>query len=225
MQPLLQANARNVAPADDSPHDAAIVPVLMRLLDEIDYGLVLLDAAGTLRCTNRRALQSFAELGPLRLAQGRVMARHAADQQALERAIEQARCNRRTFVALRRGASRATVAIVPIERPGAARSEPLSILLVLQRERVCEPLTLDYFARAHRLTLAERNVLDGLCAGQRPAQTALRLGVALSTVRTQISNIRAKTDADSIAGLLSRLAALPPMVCMLHSAEPVQLDT
>lgn len=37
------------------------------------------------------------------------------------------------------------------------------------------------------------------------------LGVALSTVRTHIGTIRAKTGASSVKELLHRVAQLPPM--------------
>jgi len=45
----------------------------------------------------------------------------------------------------------------------------------------------------------------------QPSDIAEKLGVALSTVRTHIGTIRAKTGASSVKELLHRVAQLPPM--------------
>jgi DNA-binding CsgD family transcriptional regulator len=57
--------------------------------------------------------------------------------------------------------------------------------------------------------------LKQLHAGHRPAQIARKARVADSTVRTQIINIRHKTDTDSIGDLLRVLNALPPVAPLL----------
>jgi DNA-binding CsgD family transcriptional regulator len=99
------------------------------------------------------------------------------------------------------------VAVVPLE-PGTAA-------LLLGRQAICERLSVEGFARGAGLTLAETRVLAALGQGQRPAAIARDQGVKLSTVRTQISAIRGKTGAASIAGLLQMVAALPPVVSRL----------
>ncbi len=75
------------------------------------------------------------------------------------------------------------------------------------------------FARAHRLSPGEEQVLSGLCAGQTPMEVAASHGVAISTVRTQIANIRAKTGTDSIRDLIQQVAVLPPLVGALRSGS------
>jgi DNA-binding CsgD family transcriptional regulator len=82
------------------------------------------------------------------------------------------------------------------------------------------------FALAHRLTPAETGVLQGLCGGRSPLEIAHAQCVAISTVRTQISSIRAKTGADSIRDLVQQVATLPPLVSALRQsrcARPVGL--
>ena len=59
-------------------------------------------------------------------------------------------------------------------------------------------------------------MLAALCAGQRPSEIAAALCVALSTVRTQIGSIRAKTGAESIRALVRQVAVLPPLVSALR---------
>jgi DNA-binding CsgD family transcriptional regulator len=67
------------------------------------------------------------------------------------------------------------------------------------------------------LTPAETRVLELLCAGVRPTEIAGRAGVAVSTVRTQIGSIRAKTGAASIRELVRQVAVLPPLVGALRN--------
>jgi DNA-binding CsgD family transcriptional regulator len=50
----------------------------------------------------------------------------------------------------------------------------------------------------------------------RPTEIAQRQSVAVSTVRTQIGSIRAKTGAGSIRELVRQVAVLPPLVGALR---------
>ena len=75
------------------------------------------------------------------------------------------------------------------------------------------------FAREHQLTAAEQQVLQSLCAGLQPQEIAQRHGVAISTVRTQIASVRAKTATESIRDLVAMVAQLPPMQGVLRVVE------
>jgi DNA-binding CsgD family transcriptional regulator len=90
------------------------------------------------------------------------------------------------------------------------------VLLVLGKRRVCAQLSVQAFARSLNLTPAETRVLELLCAGVRPTLIAQTQGVAVSTVRTQIGSIRAKTGAASISALVRQVAVLPPLVGALR---------
>ena len=83
---------------------------------------------------------------------------------------------------------------------------------------MCQELSAQWFARHHGLTLAETHVLEALCTGARPAEVAATKGVALSTVRSHISSLRAKTGAPSIRDLVRQVAVLPPLVSALKGA-------
>jgi DNA-binding CsgD family transcriptional regulator len=109
-----------------------------------------------------------------------------------------------------------SVAIIPIDArtPDAVPAT----LLVLGRRQLCETLTVDWFAREHGLTPAEAQVLKSLCAGLRPQEIADRHGVALSTVRTQVGSLRAKTGSTSIRVLVSQVSMMPPLVGVLGRA-------
>jgi DNA-binding CsgD family transcriptional regulator len=74
------------------------------------------------------------------------------------------------------------------------------------------------FVRSVNLTPAETRVLELLCSGVRPTAIARQQNVAVSTVRTQIGSIRAKTGAASISELVRQVAVLPPLVGALRGA-------
>ena len=83
---------------------------------------------------------------------------------------------------------------------------------------MCEALSVQGFARSHGLTAAETRVLVALCEGTPPGAVAAQVGVAISTVRTQIGNIRQKTGAESIRDLVRQVAVLPPLMGVLRGS-------
>ena len=93
-----------------------------------------------------------------------------------------------------------------------AGHSPGEVLVLFNRAQMCETLSVELFARAHGLTHAESAVLTGLCRGAAPARIARDVGVAVSTVRTQVASLRQKTGAASIADLVRQVAVLPPIV-------------
>ena len=68
-----------------------------------------------------------------------------------------------------------------------------------------------FFARSHSLTAAEENVLGILCQGYSAPQTARQLKVAVSTVRSHVRSLCAKTRSSGVRDLVSRVAMLPPV--------------
>jgi len=189
---------------------SASTALLMRVLDEIDYGLLLVDATGALRYANQLGLQEVLGSGPLQLVQGRLQARYAADQTTLHLALADAqRGRRRLFTAGHNGGS-VSVAAVPMPSCEADSGETLA-LLVFGKRNASETLTVDFYARANGLTTAEVNVLKGLCSGVKPKEIAREQGVAISTVRSHICSIRIKTQTGSIRDLINRVAVLPPI--------------
>jgi len=105
---------------------------------------------------------------------------------------------------------RVSIAIIPIDSKTSDAAP--ATLLVLGRRQLCEALTVDWFSLEHGLTPAEAQVLKSLCAGLRPQAIADRHGVALSTVRTQVGSLRAKTGAASIRELVAQVSMMPPLV-------------
>jgi DNA-binding CsgD family transcriptional regulator len=183
--------------------------LLMRVLDEIDYGLVIVATDGSMRYANQLGLKELLDNGALQLTQGRVQARHAADQAALLTALGDVRRGLRKLVSARHEGAQTSVAVIPVagaDDPGG----PVALLLFGKRHSN-ETLSVDFYARTHSLTSAETNVLKAMCGGLKPKEIARRQGVAISTVRSHICSIRVKTQTGSIRELLGRVAVLPPI--------------
>lgn len=191
-------------------HDAAITDLLARALDEVDVGVVLLDADAMALHVNHRARQLLGSGHALTLAGNRLTAHDPRDLARLQAALrEAAGRGLRRLLTLREGEARQLAALVPVQPDAAA--------LLLGRSRVCEELSVECFARTHDLTAAETRVLAALGRGDSPAKIASDQGVKLSTVRTQIAALRDKTGASSITELVRLVAALPPMVSALRN--------
>ena len=196
--------------------------VLVRMLDEIDYGLLLVTVTGALRFANQLALRALGGGSGLRLAGGTVFAPRDAEQTALRTALGDAGRGLRRLLTLDTAGAGASVAVLPLPVPDSkfdadGTAEAL-VMLVLGKQTANQTLTLDFFARSHKLTTAETGVLRALCAGQQPKQVALDAGVAISTIRTQIGSIRTKTQTASIRDLMNKVAALPPITPAMKTA-------
>ena len=193
---------------------------LGRMLDEIDYGMLLVTADAKLIYLNHAARQELDSQHPLRLLGSELRAHRAQDMAPLYDALAAAQRGLRRLVTLGEGVHRICVSVVPLA--DVASNGSAATLLVLGKRQMCEQLSVQGFARSLGLTPAETRVLEWLCSGVRPTDIAQRAGVAVSTVRTQIGSIRGKTGAGSIRELVRQVAVLPPLVgalrqCVVHT--------
>ena len=189
------------------------------VLDQIDYGLLLVGTDLALGYANRAARAMLAEDHPMRIAGGTLTARAPADAAQLRGALLSARRGLRALLILGTGDQRVCVAVVPLKSADVLAHETL---VVVGKRAVCEALSAQWYARSHGLTAAETQVLNLLCAGTLPREIARRQGVAISTIRTQISSIRAKTGTSTVASLLRDVAVLPPLVHALQGTPSAQ---
>lgn len=206
----------------NKPQPAITSPEMMlSILDEIDYGLLLLTAGGRLRHANQLALECLRGAGALMLRDGKVQAKHPDQQAELALAIAAALAGRRRLLMLAgecREGRECPVALIPLPGAGLPEDGPPTCLVLMGKQQSCELLSLTFFAQAYALTPAEVGVLRGLCHGHPPKDIARDLGVAVSTIRTQIGSVRSKTQSSSIRDLLRRIAALPPITLALKSS-------
>lgn len=185
-------------------------------LEEIDLGVCLVTVDGQLLYANSSARGQLDERSPLQLIDGALVAPQRLDQQRLEQALADVQRGLRHLICLGRGGSRLSLSVLPLQDSAMRQGQAL---LVLGKRSLCGELPMLAFAREHQLTAAERQVLQSLCDGLQPQEIAQRNGVAISTVRTQIASVRAKTATESIRELVSLVAQLPPMQGVLRGIE------
>ncbi|MFN5048825.1 helix-turn-helix transcriptional regulator [Roseateles sp.] len=184
------------------------------VLEELDYGVLLLNQRGEVLYSNRAARQAMNQGHPLLLQGHLVRTRSLKDGKPLFDALAQAEGEgRRCLLRLGEGDEQANVVVVPLNRD----VEQAAVLLVLERRQLCGALAVQWFALRYGLTPAETEVLKALSDGHEPASVAQQQGVAISTVRTQIQSIRAKSGTPSIRELLRQLAVLPPLMSALYN--------
>jgi DNA-binding CsgD family transcriptional regulator len=185
---------------------------LISVLDQLDHGIVLNDVDG-LAHLNRLADLELAEPGgPLHVRDGSLSAAEPDEAALLRRSLSDASLRGKRRVLTLHGRARTlNVSIAPVQSAGGS-DEPVPALVMLPRGSLCSRLAAQWFASAHGLSTAETSVFAELLAGRDPAQIAASHGVAISTVRTQLSSIKAKTSTRSLRHLLMVAAQLPPLV-------------
>ncbi|HPK33448.1 helix-turn-helix transcriptional regulator [Ottowia sp.] len=192
---------------------------LLRLLDEIDYGLVLVAADGRICHANHLARHELASARLIATYDECIIGCSAELTAQLQAAIEGAHQGRRKLLYLAHGGHNLPVALIPLAHP--LEGDAPAVLLVMARQRVGQSLALPMFARVHGLTPTEESVLRGLCEGMEVDEIAAEHGVAESTVRTQVRSLRDKTGAGGIRQLVQRVMALPPVVPALRTGRPL----
>ena len=194
--------------------------LLSQVLDELDYGLCVLTEDGFIEHANQIATDAIGEGSVLRTSSNRLQACDSADREVLSAAIKAALRGRRGLVLLGKGNDQRSMALTPLslgesDRRRFGNETRSRCLLVMGKRNSYEQLSLVFFAQLHGLTPAEIVVLGKLCNGDTPKVIAMAVGVAVSTVRTQISSVRSKTQTQSIRDLTRRISALPPVTMLL----------
>lgn len=185
------------------------VTLLHRFLDAFEFGVVMLDPAGAAQHANRSARQMAAQpelarwLGalPVRVLAhgplGRLVAASARGQGGGALLGEP-------------GRPEVMVLALPIAQSPGSRQPGASMLLLARPARMPAAVT-DFVMRTFGLSAAEARVLPPLLRGDNPAQIAATLGVKVSTVRTQLSAIFAKTGTVRQQDLIRLLGSVPPV--------------
>jgi DNA-binding CsgD family transcriptional regulator len=207
---------------------AGLAKLLASVLDEVDYGLVLMAADGHVVHANHAARVELAGAKTLQLNGRRLVGRSAGDQRALDDALAGARDGgkRRMLAfapadALSEGKS-CDLSIVPLPAALSANHDGHAVLIALPRSRIAETLSVDAYARELGLSRREQQVLAGLCEGLRVKEIAARLEIGDETVRSHVKRLKAKTGCAGIVDIVNQVSRLPPIVGALRQA-PVEL--
>jgi DNA-binding CsgD family transcriptional regulator len=183
---------------------------LALLMDELAYGVLLASVKGQLLHANQAGRHELARRRVLTVDEGLLHTADAAQSNVLQQALAKAETGRRSLIALRSAARQQfSIAVVPLrpERPLG----PSSIALVFSRASVCDAVMLCFFARTHGLTPTEEQVLGILCQGYSAPQIAVQLNVAVSTIRSHVRSMCAKTRSNGVRALVGQVAVLPPI--------------
>lgn len=192
---------------------------LSSLLDELAQGIVVSTIEGRVLHANQSARHE--------LARRRVLAAHRGTLQgctpeickALHDALAKACGGKRSLIELTAVQGPGfSLAVLPL-KAHSPDSAPTAALL-FARACVCDPLMLCLFSRNFGLTTTEEHVLGILCEGFSAPQIATQMKVAVSTVRSHVRSLCAKTNSSGVRELVSRLAVLPPLASPLWS-EPL----
>jgi len=194
--------------------------LLMRALDEVDYGLMLLRQDQVLSYGNHLARVMLGRGDRLFLDQGRLKARAPAHQSALQAGFVRAGQGIRCLLeipSVNGEDGDSTLALVPLGHPAEWTGQSVPVLLIVCRPALCAPLSLRFFAQAHGLTRTEEAVLADLVQGFEVEDIARQRGMAISTARSHVKQLRLKTRSASMRELLNALAVLPPVVSAVRT--------
>ena len=195
--------------AQDGAHKGGTPTSLELLLDELAYGFAVTTGTGELVHANHAARHELGRQQALGLQGGRLRVRSPQDQQTLQQALAKATTGRRSLITLGDAGERLSLAVVPMRRQ--QEGAPAFAALMFSRPSVCGSLMLCFFARNHSLTAAEENVLGILCQGHSAPEIARQLHVAVSTVRSHVRSLCAKTRSSGVRELVNQVAMLPPL--------------
>jgi DNA-binding CsgD family transcriptional regulator len=187
----------------------AVARCAWRVLEEIDYGLILLSASGEMQHANQLGWSELGRARFLHVEDGQVVGQSAALTQELRRGLQAAALGRRHMLMLREGDDVLPVTCVPL-MPAEGSATP--VLLMLARQSATRNLNVGFFSRTHGLTAAEESILRHLCEGLQVKEIARVKGITPSTVRTHLRSLREKTGLRHIRLLAQRVAMLPPML-------------
>ena len=194
------------------------IETLASLHDQLALGALVVDRDGFLLCTNAGAAQLLSAFDGLMLDGNRVRAASAHDDAQLQRAIERAAtgvCREddldMIFIRVARpGKGPVLLLALPTVGPGLRFFEdglPVT-LLVIDPDVAMVPAA-DTLRVLYGFTAREAEIAALLIQGLSIKDAAASLGVSMTTARTFVSQIIAKTDSHSQAELMLRLLAIP----------------
>ncbi len=190
--------------------EASLGSGLAFLMDELAHGVLVTTVEGRMLHANQVARQELARRRVLGSRQNRLQACTVDSARVLHEALSKVADGKRSLIDLVAQQGPAlTLAVLPLKTEPGNRLPNAALLFA--RASVCESLMLCFFARSHGLTATEEHVLGILCQGFSAPQIAQQLEVAVSTVRSHVRSLCAKTRSSGVRELVNRVAVLPPV--------------
>lgn len=207
----------HVAAGPESPVDSdryAFSGLLASMLDAIDYGLMVLGRDATILLANQLACDEIGREKWVRQTGERIDGCDTRSATLIGRALREAQRARRSLISLGHAEDTLALSFVPLRVPGVQPGRHAvrpAVLVVFGKRAVCETLTLRMYGDLHGLSGAETQLLPGISRGLSAEEIAGQHHVAVSTVRSQLGSIRAKTGVKSMRSLVACLVTLPPI--------------
>lgn len=183
--------------------------VLGLLVDELAHGVMVVNTQGWILHANRAARSALQGGLSLGTTHGGLKLKSMPDPQPLVRALSEAASGKRTMIRLQDAGGDFNLAVVPLNRQTAGACD--RIALFFSRDEACTPSLLASFAQSNRLTRTEEQVLVLLCRCLSAPEIAMQMKVAVSTVRSHVRSLCAKTSTRGVRQLVNLVAALPPL--------------
>jgi DNA-binding CsgD family transcriptional regulator len=192
---------------------------LALLMDELAYGILVTGMDGALLHANQAARHELDRRHVLGLRNNLLRACTPEDGVILKEALAKVAEGKRSLITLA-GSHGISLTLAAIPLKSEIPAQPHNAALMFARASVCESLMLCFFARNHGLTRTEEHVLNVLCQGYSAPEIAMQMKVAVSTVRSHVRSLCAKTRSNGVRELVKRVAVLPPVSSALWH-EPV----
>ena len=191
---------------------AGAAPWWSPLLDELAHGILVIDRQGLILHANLAARRVLALAEAVRSDAGKLAWIAPEDASSFQQAFCRALAGKRQLIRPTAAAGRGltlSLAVLPLRHsPG---HPPSHFALLLSRTDVFDSGLLAAFSRSHRLTRTEEQVLIHLCRSMGAPAIARAMNVAVSTVRSHVRSLCAKTGSSGVRELVHRVAVLPPV--------------
>ena len=190
--------------------EATLGSGLSLVMDELAHGVLVTTVEGRVLHANQAARHELGRRRVLGVHQALLQAFNADSTKLLQDALAKVADGKRSLIELTaQDGPGLTLAVLPLKTDIAGRAPKAALLFA--RASVCESLMLCFFARSHGLTATEEQVLGILCQGFSAPEVAAQLKVAVSTIRSHVRSLCAKTRSSGVRELVSRVAVLPPV--------------
>ena len=211
MSSMLDAGFLDVEPLSgpDFAPAASGLDLLVLLFDELSHGVLVVNEQRQLLHSNEAARRELARCGVLYTHKGELLAFSVLDGKALQTALGKAAVGKRSLLKLSASGMNLTLSVVPLR--GGFNGCGGRIALFFARGDVCDSGMFNFFARSHHFTPTEEQVLVFLCRSFSTPEIALQMKVAVSTVRTHVRSLCAKTASNGARELVNMVATLPPV--------------
>ena len=184
-------------------------------MDELAYGVMVTGLESQVLHANQAARNELARRRVLGVRNQLLYSCTPDDGKTLQEALIKAGQGKRSLITLSEpDGFRLTMAVIPLRADDPSAQGKAAFMF--SRPSVCESLMLCFFARSHGLTATEELVLGILCQGYSAPQAAAQLKVAVSTIRSHVRSLCAKTRSCGVRELVNRVAVLPPVAPTLR---------